>query len=131
MVIRAPTEVDVSRPLTDGPMDRMADSEDLHLVQALRRTAEGLGDEPRDDEPEGTDRLRRATRDLFDDIGADRTTPARSERLGEEHERFYAVDQELVDATRAALMAYHDRPTPETARLAAEHVERLAQTDRS
>lgn len=120
----------MSSPLFDGPMDRIADSEDLHLLQALRRTADALGDSPGEDEPEGTDRLRAAVRGLVDDVGTHRETAARSEAMGEEHERFYAVDQTLVDRTRAALMAFHDRPTAETARLAAEQVEELAHADR-
>jgi hypothetical protein len=120
----------MSSPLFDGPMDRIARSEDLHLLQALRRTAASLGERPAEDEPEHTDRLRTAVRGLVDDVGNDRRTPANSEAIGEEHERFYNVDQELVDRTRAALMAYHDRPTPETARLAAEQVEALAGADR-
>lgn len=120
----------MSSPLFDGPMDRIAGSEDLHLLQALRRTADALGESPTDDEPDGADRLRSAVRGLLDDVGAERRTPARSEAMGEEHERFYNVDQALVDRTRAALMAYHDRPTAENARLAAEQVEELARADR-
>lgn len=120
----------MSSPLFDGPMDRIARSEDLHLLQALRRTAASLGDRPADGEPDSADRLRHAVRGLIDDVGEDRRTPARSEAMGEAHERFYNVDQQLVDRVRAALMAYHDRATEDNARLAAEAVEELAGADR-
>lgn len=113
--------------LTDGPFDRMADSEDIHLVQALRRTADSLGETSAEGEPEGADRLRGAIHDLLADISSGSARrPGRPEEIGDRFERFYALDQGLVDRTRAALMAYHDRPTEETAGYAADAVEEIA-----
>lgn len=114
--------------LTDGPFDRMADSDDIHLVQALRRTAERLGDAPQEGEPEGADRLRSAVRGLLDDTTSrSARRPGRPEEVGDRFERFYDLDQGLVDRARAALMAYHDRPDAETAGYAADAVEELGE----
>lgn len=112
------------RRLTEVDFDRIADSNDIHLVQALRATARQLDAE---DAPAGeeTDRLRSVVAGLLDDITSTTEGPGRAEQAGDRFERFYTDDQERVDQARAALMAYGDRPTEETARMAADAVAEL------
>lgn len=109
------------RRLTEVDFDRIADSNDLHLVQALRVTARQLD---ADDAPSGkeTDRLRSVVAGLLDDVTSTTKGPGRAEQTGDRFERFYTDDQERVDRARAALMAYGDRPTEETAAMAADAV---------
>lgn len=112
------------RRLTEVDFDRIADSNDLHLVQALRETASTLD---RDGTPEGGafDRLRDVVAGLLGDISSSSGDAGRDEAQGDRFERFYTDDQARVDSTRAALMAFADRPTEETAAMAADTVAEL------
>lgn len=109
------------RRLTEVDFDRIADSNDLHLVQALRVTAENLDrdDAPRDGE---VNRLRDEVGALLDEITETTNDPGRPEQSGDRFERFYVDDQDRVDRARAALMAYGDRPNETTAAAAADAI---------
>lgn len=107
------------RRLTEVDFDRIADSNDLHLVQALRVTARQLDAE---DAPSGehTDRLRTVVAGLLDEITSTTRDAGRGEQAGDRFGRFYTDDQDRVDRARAALMAYGDQPTEATAATAAD-----------
>lgn len=109
------------RRLTEVEFDRIAESNDLHLIQAIRETVRQLES---DDAPGGreTDRLRGILAGLLDDITTTSPDPGRPEQAGDRQERFYLDDQARVDRARAALMAYGDRPTEEHAAKAADAV---------
>ena len=100
----------MARPLTDRPFDEYADADDLHLVQALRRTR-ALLDDVGDDAPEGTDRLRDNVRLLLSDLGDDEEAVGFTERVGSAHDRLAHLDPAAIDRARAALMAWHDDPS--------------------
>ena len=109
------------RRLTEVDFDRIAESNDIHLVQALRETVRSLEAEDAPSGPE-VDRLRNAVAGLMGEITIDDPDAGRRGDAGDRHGRFYLDDQERVDRARAALMAYGDRPTEETAALAADAI---------
>jgi hypothetical protein len=107
----------------DVPFAEIASTPDLHLVQALERTAAGMPEPPERLDDPATRRLRDEVTGLLDEVSVHLPDqPGRSEPPADRIERLTGVDDRVLDTARAALMAFHDRPDPTTAGAAADAV---------